>query len=459
MSAAGNKAFSILRGGGSAADKQALQGTAGTSMVSRNGRLWTPKKEGSRFPFGRGGVVTFDNTAQKTFQLTAEIACPPEEILAVRLHAAQYSPATSGYGITGGCIKSIADVSNINGVGGDDWTPITFGSGGASLVMSFPSVGTNTQRRFLGQTDYMELPGKTRTDGGSMFAFVARLYVASSSTALRFVGNGTDDLTGWANRADRKWIMRHNDGDCTTNGNPDNFTSTVNRSQSPIAGISFITKTRGVITLMTNDDSIGEGQTVAGGQAIACDGWAVSAAEQLQAAHGYTVEVVNNSWSSGNSAAFFARLSDMLDGQGITPPDVVFSSLTTPNDFGSSGISQARFSRGRDQVKLFQAKCRAYGAALIARTFLPVDPSLYDWGAADVQRRAWNAEIAARDDLPFADFAPVFSGEIVPSGQQIPKPGVADSIGIHPNDTVRGPLGRVAAQAVERALNLPALVP
>lgn len=267
-------------------------------------------------------------------------------------------------------------------------------------------------------TDVNSVP---RTDGGKGALICFDAYV-STSASISIMGNGTSDVfTGWATRANRKVIMRYNDGDCVTT--PANFVSVTNRNQSPIVGIQYAALGR-VVTVMGVGDSITDGRgTIIG------EGFIVPACEEASNSNIY-FENINLGFAGVGAATYRTYLSDAVSA-GIIPDVVVFPN-GTPNSL-STPITPTDIQTCRAATASLLADASISKIYSIVTTVLPTNPSVKDYNSSDSLRVAWNADTLLFPGLSVVDLSSVLSGEVDVDGQVNMRVGTTTD-NIHPND-------------------------
>lgn len=351
---------------------------------------------------------TFDNTTQKTFRTIIEVA--NAGFARVRPIFANGSTGVT-YTVAGCNARALANLTDALP------SPITVTLPSAGVVPVAP--GASRRGYLLGNwTDVNSTP---RTDGGSGALICIDAYV-NTSASITIVGNGSSDaFTGWATRVNRKFIMRHNDGDCVTT--PASFVSTTNRIQSPIVGIQYAALGR-VVTVMGVGDSIYDGRGTLIGE-----GFIVPACEEASNSSVY-FENINLGYAGVASATFRTYLADAV-AAGIVPDVVVFPS-GSPNSFNTP-ITTTDIQSCRAATAQILADASASKIYPIVTTTLPTNPSVKDYNASDSLRVAWNTDTKAFPGLSVIDLSTVVSGVVDGDGQVNMLAGTtADNI--HPND-------------------------
>lgn len=365
------------------------------------------------------GAERFDNTTQKTFQVTAE--CPAPSYAFVRPIIAN-GDSSAGFDIGGMSIASLASASDLNGGSATHVQVMMDGSPTGSIAASS---GSTSFRRSYKLGDRTELASVARTDGGTKPLLLMRCYI-STSGSISTLGNGVQSFTNWASRTDGNlWAMRYNDGNCCEGtGTPGDFVSVTNVSQCPIVGFVFETANgEQVCTVVGQGDSITEGQGTYVGA-----GFGLPACNQLSELYpDVTFSWANSGWSGSGMDSFQPRNTDMFSA-GLVPDLTIFPN-GSPNT--SPPIISATITNYTTYLTALIYQASLYGVRSAAWTWLPTDPAVKDWGSSDSLRVAWNATVLARDDIKTSDFSTALSGATDGDGQVLPL-NMPD--GIHPND-------------------------
>lgn len=359
-----------------------------------------------------GRIGTFDNSGANSFQVTAEL---PEHADAIQLVLVNTQPRFSDVVYIASAI-ALPSAADLNGSGGT-WTSVT--KSGQPLF----STQTGVQSFQPGYTlsDMIPLHTVDRTDGGSKPLVAVRCWV-SGNVALPAVGNGTDDFTNWATRTDGlRWVMRHQGGNCVTD--PTLFTSTTNRSQSPILGIRFLSRGR-VIRVGWIGDSISEGR----GSYIG-EGFVLPAVQNLSTP-GKRLSGSCFGWSGQPFSYITERALDLLESP--LKPDVLVLPCGSPNDQPVT-LTAAGIASTKTNLLRILAACRANDVTPVVWTMLPVNTAVNPWGSSDALRVAYNAEVLSWQDkgLLVANTAAAISGTT--SGGQVQMLAGSNTDGIHPD--------------------------
>lgn len=379
---------------------------------------------GTRILSARMG--TFDNSTVKTFRAIIEVAAAGFD--AVRPIFANGNTGAT-YTVAGCNVRALADTTSAL----PSATAVTLPSSGV-----VPVAIAGTRRSFL-LGNWTDLASVARTDGGTGALVCIDAYV-STNASITIMGNGTDPFTNWATRTNRKWIMRYNDGDCVTT--PANFTSTTNRSQSPIIGVQYLARGR-VITVMGVGDSITDGRGT-----YLCEGFGVPACESVSSQTGTVFEWVNCGRPSESSSNFRYFLSDAC-AAGIVP-DVVVISAGSPNNTGAT-IAAAEVAAGRFGMAHLLRTAKDYNVHPVIWTWPPINASVKAWGSSDALRTAYNAAVLQYADLDVMDFADVLEGATLGSGQIEFGSGLTTD-GVHPNDAGNAVMSPLLAAKLQMLL-------
>lgn len=365
----------------------------------------------------------FDNTTQQTFRVMAEIAA--DNFTAVR---PIFTNGNNGGTYTVASFNARALPNFTDAVPAP--TSGTLPSGG--VVPASP--GGNQPNYLLG--DWVYLPSVTRTDGGVGAVVCFDAYVSTSGT-LSILGNNTNDVyTGWATRSSRKFLFRHNAGDCVTT--PANFVSTTNRNQSIFAGLQYIANGR-VITVMGVGDSITDGRG-----SIIGEGFGVPACEALSRVTGTVYEWANAGYAGALSATY-ANYIATLTTAGIKP-DIVVMANGSPNDNGST-ITDANITSSQQSLAKMLLACRDNLYLPVLWTYLPTNPAVKPYQATDAKRVAYHTLTRQRQNHVVLDFAAALSGVTDGNGQVNMLAGTTTD-NIHPNDTGNAIMSRMLANAL-----------
>lgn len=395
---------------------------------------------GSRLFGGRMGVI--DNTVGKTFQVTCEI---PAQAIAFRPIFANCDETNSVY--VQSCKASvIADLSSdtaINNSTGTWVSVLTSQQTGTNLELAPPCASAKTRIAYSA-TDFLYLPTVMRTDGGVNPAVGIRCFLLGDTTNTPVVGNGADDFTNWATRTTGdKWIMRQFDGDGITT--PSAFTSTTNRSQSPIMGIEFLMAGGAHITMGVGDSTI---NGMGGGIVYLGDGYPQMAVRSLQSATGPVMCYQDGGWSGqqmNGVSGFGSRALDILDSI-ICPNTLVFTAGSCNDTVNSATV--AEWSAWT--AKIIE-RCYERGVQPIVLTVLPTSYAGHAIGANDVLRMNWNTSLiasCAAQGIACVDVATLMNGSIEVHGQMEINP-LLTTDGIHPNDIGKAVLAVALAPTIK----------
>lgn len=349
----------------------------------------------------------FDNTTVKTFRAIIEVAAG--EIDAVRPIFANGATGAT-YTVASCAVRAIPNLTDALPAG----TAVVLPSSGVVPV------APNANRRGYMLGNWTDLASVPRTDGGKGALVVIDAYITTAGS-INIMGNGgSDNFLPWATRPNRKWIMRHNDGDCITT--PANFVSTTNRIQSPIVGLQYAARGR-VITVMGVGDSITDGRGTYIGE-----GFGVPACESLSVGDGVVYEWANLGWATAPASSFRKSLGDAV-AAGIIP-DVVVAPIGSPDSFNPP-IDAAEITSCRAALSEIWRTARDNQIVPIFWTILPTNSAVKNYGASDALRVAYNAAALSYPDAVVLDFSAALSGVANAAGQVEFSPGVAPD-GIHP---------------------------
>lgn len=390
--------------------------------VGKSNRLTRRSTIGTRIFGGRMG--TYDNTTQKTFQITLGLA---QKFDAVRVIFANSTTSSVGVGVCKVSVPPLA--SDINNNGGT-WNTVTFGGAGTGTI---PAAASAARRAFL-VSDWAPAQYIERADGTVPLVTI-RAYISTSGT-IGVVGNGTDDLTNWATRPNGKIVaMRLQAGDQVTTLS--GFSSTTNVSQCPIVGVQYSARGE-VITVMGVGDSITEGRGTYLGE-----GFGVPAGESLSSMSGTAFEWCNLGWSGQSSNQFRDNMIDIAS-SGIYP-DIMVMPCGSPNDDAGT-ITASIVTAQRSYIAQMLGYQRAMQVPIILWTQLPTNPSVKAYGATDALRVAHNTEVLtwANKGIDVLDFSTALSGITDGTGQVNMLAG-STTDNIHPNDAGNAILSPILA--------------
>ncbi len=397
-----------------------------------NGVAWRLSAGNIRKPISNIGtrildarMGAFDNTTVKTFRAIIEVAAAGFD--QVRPIFGNGSTSVT-YTVSACNVRALANLTDAL----PSPTAATLPSSGI-----VPVSATALRRNYL-VGNWIDLQSVPRTDGGTGALVCIDAYVSTASS-ITILGNGSNDVfTGWATRANRKWIMRHNDGDCVTT--PANFVSVTNRIQSPIVGLQYAARGQ-VITVMGIGDSITSGRgTIIG------EGFGVPACEQAQATTSIPFEWMGCGWAGNASTSYKQYIVDAVTA-GIIPHAIVCPHAS-PNDYfvpitpDRIALSQAAFAE-------INRVAGANNLPIISWTVMPTNPSVKDYNSSDSLRVALNNSVLAYPGINIADFSATLSGVTDGDGQVNLLVG-STTDGIHPNDAGNALLAPVLANYLIR---------
>src|SRR4030095_6701841 len=378
-----------------------------------------------------GRMGTLDNTTPKTFQIATELA---QHFDAVRVLFANtdmtYSHAMRLVAVA--AANSKADLNNPSG---------TFVTGTRNAMQRiYAELAPGTGRMAFTASDWIPVSSVPRTDGGTKPLLVARVYMNISAT-LPVYGNGTDDFTNWAARTNgRIWSSRYQDGLAVTSG----FTSTTERSQSPIVGFQYLSRGK-VVTVAATGDSITDGRGTYLGE-----GFVMPALEQMSDMSSTVYEYMNLGWSGQATVTFAERAIDTL--QSEFKPDVLIMPSGSPNDVAPP-ITQAHIDNDRYNRNRVSAEAAKQSVPVVYWTWAPTNTAVKDYGSSDALRVAYNAEVMALGSRGafVADLSAAISG--VTTNGQVQMLAGSNNDGIHPNDTGYALMKEALLPVLKRACN------
>lgn len=375
-----------------------------------------------------GRMGAFDNSTPKTFRAIIALAQHADRARVIFTNGA----TGSGYTVAGCNMRALPDLVSALPAP----TAVTLPSGG--VLPAAP----NTARRTYLVSNWVDLSTVDRTDGGQFPLLCIDAYVSTAS-GISILGNGgSDNFANWATRPNgRVWIMRHNDGDCVTT--PANFTSTVNRIQSPIVGVQYVARGQ-VITVMGIGDSVTDGR----GNVIG-EGFGVPACEALSSLSGVAVEWWNNGWAGSRMDDWVAPGFEDMCAAGLIP-DIVVTPNGSPNNFGTP-IVAAEITRCRQQLARILNTAKENRVVPIVWTVLPTNPAIKDYNSSDALRTAYNAATLqmGQRGVHVIDMASAISGPVDADGQVTMLSGTTTD-NIHPNDAGNALLRELLVQALRR---------
>lgn len=387
----------------------------------------SPSTVATRILGGRMGTI--DASTAKTFQLSLEVA---DHFDAVRVIFAS-TDRTNSHGMLAVAASVAASAADLNNSAGA-WVA---GSRQGSTQIHSELSPSGADRITYTLSDWIPISSVARSDSGTKPLLVVRAYM-SASAVLPCYGNGTDDFTNWATRTDgRLHAMRYQDGDHATTAT--GFTSTTNRSQSPIVGVQYLARGH-VITVAGVGDSITEGQGTYLGE-----GFILPAIDALSDSE-TKFEYMNCGWSGQTMDRFAERAIDIMESE--VCPDIIVFPAASPNDIPTT-ITAADITAFRTRRARITAAAKRNGVVPVVWTLLPTNTSVRPYGATDSLRVAYNAEVLAQASrkLIVVDTATALSGTV--SGGQVQMTGQTD--GIHPNNSGNATLTPIVRAGIKAA--------
>jgi lysophospholipase L1-like esterase len=378
----------------------------------------------TRIPAGRFGSL--DNALAKTFQATFELV---DDFDAVRLVFGS-NDTSNTINVAAASASAPSSAADANNSGGE-WSRVS-AQGETKFSIS---TAANSNRPAILLSDWIPLPSVGRSDGGKYPLLTVRAFFTSTPT-LPVIGNGKDKFSNWASRSDggRKFWWRQQDGDQITS--PSGFTSVVNRSQSPILGVQYLSRNQ-VVSVAAVGDSITEGRGTYLGE-----GFVLPALEELNAAGSDTkYEYANFGWSGQSPGSYTERTLDIMRSE--IKPDVLVMPDGSPNPVSDGVLTDEAVSATRKRLSRVVASAAENGAVLVLWTWLPTNSSVRAYGPSDAKRVAYNAEVIAggNRDLLIADTATALSGPIIDGQVQMAVGATND--GIHPSDSGNSTLAAI----------------
>lgn len=405
-------------------------------IFNRGLSLAQTQNRGTRILTSRMG--TRSNSPAKTFQVTAALA---QHFDAVRV---MFPNTSLNLGIGSYLAKvavtsSIATNADINNSSAT-WYTVTM-EGNTALSIPVADEAEVTEYAY---SDWIGIQSLPRTDGGELPIVTVRMQAVSIANVACY-GDGTDNFTNWATHpSGRVWIAREQVGDylTTTTG----FTSTTNVSQSPIAGIQYISRGK-VVTVMACGDSITDGRGTYLGE-----GFIMPACVRLSDMNDVAIEYSNLGWSGQIYQKFHKRALNALLGD--LAPDIFVFPNGSPNDIVGEITSSviSNFTLWRQAIT---EQCFELGIKPIIWTMLPSNTNPKNYGASDSLRVAYNSQVLtlSQHDISVVDTATVVSG--ASSGGQIQMAPWSNTDGIHPNDSGNLPLSEAIEPAIAKFMRYP----
>ena len=387
-----------------------------------------PSNVGMRIFGGRMEYPYSDGGTAKTHHCVMSTALPFDAVRIV------FSASNSvGVPITRAALCPLPTAADLNG-SNLFWRQVTFNTASAGTI---PSRSKNRRRTYL-ISDIIDISSVPRTDGGVYPLLAVRAFLGTPGT-YTFLNNssGSQDLRTWATHpSGRIHAMRLQDGDCVNF--PLSFDSTENQRFSPIVGLIYYARGR-VVNVAGFGDSITEGQ----GSYIG-EGFGFPACLNLTeaAADGVAYEWSNLAWAGMTMYGNFSTgaIHDQVrDAATIKLPiDIAVMPCGSPNVSAGSPPTLTNDIVSAQQRQPFSkmlAACRDLGALPIAWSWLPTNPAVFDFGASDAVRVAYNAEVAAWISHvgSWVDAAAILSGTTDADGQVNMLAG-STTDGVHPND-------------------------
>jgi GDSL-like Lipase/Acylhydrolase family len=413
----------------------AVRAAVGVANSAKGGR------RGMRFPFGRYATLANDASG-RTHHIVMDLPAGADELILVACNN-QTAQVVELQAVA--C--AMANLNNINNSDGSAgaWSGMAnWADNNANSSVARVPLSASTARLKYILSEPIAITTPDRTDGGSGALVGIRFFMRTSIPTYTVFGNGgSDDFSGWVNRADgRTLIMRSQVGQhvLPTTG----FNSTTNEKQSPIAGVIFLARGQ-VVNVVRFGDSIMDGRGTAIG-----DGYMGPACLAASREVGVTVCDSNLAWAGTASATHSQHALDFI-GSFAQYIDVVAYSSGTPNDVSGTPITSAIVAGARrNAARVIDAAARQR-IAVIVPTWAPTNPASNDWNSSDSLRRDYVDYVKASTDVHVVDTSSVWAGPIDADGQQQMAPGVT-SDNIHPNDTGNALAAPLATDAIVKCV-------
>lgn len=380
-------------------------------LVGKGSKLGTL---GRRIFYGRPG--TFDNTTSNTFHAVFEVPCDFDAARVIL-----FNGTNSTYTVSTTCTFAVLDsAADLNG-SALTWTDGTFPTG------TVPAAASTTRRGFL-KSEFVNI-----SNSGKATRLLAVRVRPTTAGSITIMGNGSSDaFTNWATRTDGHLVCFRNEaGTFNANSVASGFTSTTNRSQSPICGIEVACRGR-VLNLGVNGDSndAGFGSTYIG------SGYGLELADELAAEFSLPVFFSNLAWAGQTSGQINNQIVDAITYD--LKPDLWFAPAGSTNDYTSDNITDADIATGRSFTARHAALVTPNKVGFVLRNSQPSNPAATgkNFDATDTKRVAWNAELAASYELSTVvvfDCSTPTSGAVDGGGQVVMAAG-STTDNVHFND-------------------------
>lgn len=370
---------------------------------------------GQRIFHGRQG--TFDNTVSNTFHAVFEIPCDFDGARIILVNS-----AISTYAVSLTAAACVLDsAADLNGSAQSDWVDVISTNG------TVPAAASTSRRAYL-KTDI----GAISNRGKATRLLAVRVRVTTSGT-ISVMGNGTDSFTNWATRTDGQLVCFRNEaGSFNSVATASGFTSTTNRSQSPICGVEVMCRGK-VLNIGVLGDSNDDGR----GTYIGA-GYGLTVASLLQTQLGIPVFHSNLSWPGQAMANIRNNAIDAAT-YSVTP-DLLYLTAGSINDYSADTITAAMVALSRTNTAraIGELVASARTPRIVLRNIASVNPAVlnHNHDATDSLRTAWNAEVAASYAVagyPLFDCATPTNGTVDGAGQMVPNAALLPD-GIHFGD-------------------------
>jgi len=304
--------------------------------------------------------------------------------------------------------------------------------------------GAGTAKRSYIFSPWFRSPSVPRSDTpGAPPLLCVRAYTAPGTTVMLGKADGTTNFANWATHPSGR-IFRLRDQPVDGIGAPTSFTTTTNKSTSPIIGVQYMARGK-VYNLFGFGDSITEGQGTYVGE-----GFGQPAAVLLQQELGFPVEWSNVAWSGSPIPGIRQQCMDVI-AAGFRP-DLAIMPNASPNSFDVP-ITDANIDAQRGYRAEALAALDEAGVQCLTWTVLATNSGVKDYNASDSKRRAFNDSwrALANKGVNLADFDLALQGVLDADGQRNLLANTAID-GIHPNDAGNAILARLLANAVKRMI-------
>ncbi|WP_380787226.1 SGNH/GDSL hydrolase family protein [Sphingomonas sp. R86521] len=398
-----------------------------------------------------GGIMSYvqDNTTPKTYRTIFALPAGVKRVRPI-YSTGHNAPVHIGKA----AVAAISSAANF-AASGVTWKPALFDGQASGIIPARPGA---FRRDYLAN-DWVDVASVQRTDDlNALPLIVVSAYVPDAANITMLGTSAGPFYLDWANDPTRPHVMRYSNGDCVTN--PAAFTSTTNRSTSPIIGIQYELVSGEVLTIAAAGNSITEGANAT----VFGNSWFTRIARQMQSDF-MAVDRVMLAWSGNDMPGIRNEVLDyyaFCERARLVPPTILFAPNASPNSLPATSAAPAALTKAMFDSQYFDAvvmvrAAKAAGTKPIIWTILPTNANtkIYSNGTDSVRRdynKAW------RDMGPagvlVADMDAIMSGPQDANGQATllyasQAPG---GDGIHPNDQGNDVMSVLGVSAVRQIM-------